>query len=539
MGRCHEEVLHPVLLLGAHPLQSTSSTPLGTVGVDLGPFHVTLARDRDDHLFVRDEILHLQGRGVPDDLASPIVAVLLVERHELLGEDRHPAIAALQNPLEILDRDTQGGELAVEFFHFQPGEPGQPHVQDGLRLALRQLEGFLQALRRDLGVPRAPDHLDHLVDIVDRDLETLENVGSLVGLLEVERCAAYDHNVTVLDEVLQHLPERKNARHAVDEGQQNRAEGRLHLRMFVQPVQDDLRNGVPLELDYDAEPVSVGFVTHVTDFGQLLVPHELRDLLHEAGLVDHERDLRHHDALGVLIKILDHGAGAHDDPAPAGSVGIFDARPATDEPTRRKVRPGHELLEALLRELGILDQRRRSREDLPKIMGRNVGRHSHGDPRTTVDEQVRHLSREHGRFFQAPIEVGREGDRLLFDVLEKLHRKSGQASLGVSVRRRRISVDGSEIPLAVDEWITQREILDHPDHGVVHGGVAVGVVLSQDVADHRGRFLVTPPGAEPELAHRIQDAPVNRLQAIAYVGERSLYDDAHRVVDERLAHLVL
>ena len=92
--------------------------------------------------------------------------------------------------------------------------------------------------------------------------------------------AAYDHHVTVFDEVLEHLPERKNARYAVDEGQQNRAEGRLHLRMLVQPVQDDLRNGVPLELDYDAEPVPVGFVTHVTDVSQLLVPHELRDLLH-------------------------------------------------------------------------------------------------------------------------------------------------------------------------------------------------------------------------------------------------------------------
>ena len=75
-----------------------------------------------------------------------------------------------------------------------------------------------------------------------------------------------------------------------------------------------------------------------------------------------------------------------------------------------------------------------------------------------------------------------------------------------------------EISLAVDEGITQRERLDHPDHGIVHGGITMGVVLAQYVADHRGRLLVAPPGAQPELAHCVQDAPVDRLQAIAHVG---------------------
>ena len=46
----------------------------------------------------------------------------------------------------------------------------------------------------------------------------------------------------------------------------------------------------------------------------------------------------------------------------------------------------------------------------------------------------------------------------------------------------------------------------------------MGVVLAQHVADHRGRLLVAPPGAQPELAHCVQDAPVDRLQAIAHVG---------------------
>ena len=360
----------------------------------------------------------------------------------------------------------------------------------------------------------------------------------LVGLLQIEGRSAHDHHVTMVDEVLEHLTERKNARYPVHQRQHDRAESRLHLCMLVQQVQHDLRNGVPLELDDDAKPVSVGFVSHVTDFGDFLVPNQLGDLLDQAGFVDHERDLRHDDALGVLIHVLDPGARAHYDPATSGPESLFDALPTADEPTRRKIRAGHQLLETLLRKLGVGNQGRRRRDDLPQIVRWNVGRHAHGDARTAVDQQVRHFRRKDRRLFQAPIEVGRKGDRLLLDVLQKLHRHSGEAGLGVPVCRRRVAIDGPEVALAIDERITKREILDHPHHGVVHGGIAMGVVLAQHVADHRGRLLVTSPWAQPQLAHCVQDAPVNRLQAVSYVGQRSLHNDAHRVVDERFAHLV-
>ena len=405
-------------------------------------------------------------------------------------------------------------------------------------MPLRKLEVFLQTLRRRLGIPRAPDDLDHLVDVVDGDLETLEDVRPLIGLPQIEGRPAHDHHVTMIDEVLEHLPERKNAGYPVHQRQHDRAESRLHLCVLVQPIQDDLWNGVPLELDDDAEPVSVGFVPHVTDFGDLLVPNQLSDLLDQAGFVDHERDLRHDDALGGLIHFFDLGTRSHYDPASAGPEGVFDARPSTDEPTRRKIGASHQLLEPLLRKVGIGNQGRRRREDLPQVMWRDVGRHSYSDPRTAVDEQVRHPRRKDRGLFQAPVEVGREGNRLLLDVLPKLHRQCGKAGFGVPVCRRRVAIDGPEISLAVDEGITQRELLDHPHHGVVHGGIAMGVVLAQHIPDHRGRLLVTPPRAQPELAHRVQDAPVNRLQAVTYVGQRSLYNDAHRVVDERFAHLV-
>jgi hypothetical protein len=38
--------------------------------------------------------------------------------------------------------------------------------------------------------------------------------------------------------------------------------------------------------------------------------------------------------------------------------------------------------------------------------------------------------------------------------------------------------------------------------------------------------------------HRVEDAPVDRLQPVAHVRERPAGDDGHRVIDVRLFHLV-
>src|SRR5438105_4632497 len=102
---------------------------------------------------------------------------------------------------------------------------------------------------------------------------------------------------------------------------------------------------------------------------------------------------------------------------------------------------------------------------------------------------------------------------------------------------RRIAVDRAEVALAVHQGIAQREVLDHADHGVVDRAVAVRVVLAQDVADHRRALLVGPSGNQSQLVHRVQNPPVHRLQAVAHIGQGATHDDAHRVVDERLAHL--
>ena len=69
-----------------------------------------------------------------------------------------------------------------------------------------QLEPLLQLRARRRRVVGAADDLDHLVDVVDGDLEALEDVLALERLVELELRAPDDDFVAVRDVVLRAPP---------------------------------------------------------------------------------------------------------------------------------------------------------------------------------------------------------------------------------------------------------------------------------------------------------------------------------------------
>src|SRR5438874_1356722 len=50
---------------------------------------------------------------------------------------------------------------------------------------------------------------------------------------------------------------------------------------------------------------------------------------------------------------------------------------------------------------------------------------------------------------------------------------------------------------------------------------------------------VPPSGLKAGLVHREQHTAVDRLEAVAYVGQRPAHDHAHRVIEVRRPHLLL
>ena len=213
------------------------------------------------------------------------------------------------------------------------------------------------------------------------------------------------------------------------------------------------------------------------------------------------------------------------------------ARPRMMPPVG-KSGPGNDADQLVDAEPRIVDQRDAGIDHLAEIVRRDVGRHADRDAAGAVDQQVREARRQHHRLFLVAVVVRLEVDRVLVDVVEQLHRRPGQAAFGVAHGRRRIAVDRAEIALAVDQRQAHGEILRHAHQRVVDRLVAVRVVFAHHVADHARRLDVFLVGRVPVLVHRIEDAPMHRLEAVARVGKRARHDHAHGVIEIAALHLL-
>ena len=174
---------------------------------------------------------------------------------------------------------------------------------------------------------------------------------------------------------------------------------------------------------------------------------------------------------------------------------------------------------------------------LAEVVRRDLGRHPDGDARAAVDEQVGEPARQHRRLEGLAVVVRGEVDRVLVDVLHHLHRQRRHPALGVPRRRGRVVAGAAEVPLALDERVAHRPVLDEPDEGVIDRLVAVRVVLPHDVTDDAAALVEAPVRPVPAVVHRIDHPAVHRLEPVTDVGERPADDDAHGVLDVRPLHL--
>ena len=107
------------------------------------------------------------------------------------------------------------------------------------------------------------------------------------------------------------------------------------------------------------------------------------------------------------------------------------------------------------------------------------------------------------------------------------------------MRARRKDLLRGEVALRVDERVAQDPGLGEADERVVDRGVAVGVVVLEDLADDAGALVVGAVVEEAFPQHRVEDAALDGLQAVARIGQRAPDDDAHRVGEVAVLELLL
>ena len=88
----------------------------------------------------------------------------------------------------------------VQGFLAQARQALEPHLEDRLRLKVREGEAILQPGARLFSRPARPDQGDDLVDVVEGDHKPLEDVLTLTRLAQLEATATADDVAAVRDE---------------------------------------------------------------------------------------------------------------------------------------------------------------------------------------------------------------------------------------------------------------------------------------------------------------------------------------------------
>ena len=104
-----------------------------------------------------------------------------------------------------------------------------------------------QVLQAYLGLGparRAAADADHLVQRRDGDQLPFEDMAAPLGLAQQILGAPADDLDAMPEEFLQHLLERQQSRPAVDQGQQDDADGLLQRRELVELIEHQLRIGI-------------------------------------------------------------------------------------------------------------------------------------------------------------------------------------------------------------------------------------------------------------------------------------------------------
>ena len=361
-----------------------------------------------------------------------------------------------------------------------------------------------------------------------------------LGAGEFIRRAPRDDDAPVVDVLLQHPFERQSlgTAPAINERQEDDAEVQANRRVLEQIVQHLLRHHIAAQLDDDAHTGLVGVIVDGGDAVDLLFLDLLGDVLDQFLFDDLIRQFRDDDRVLAVVHRLDRGFGLHRDRAAPGRIRRLDALRAQNQPVGREVGAGNEGHQVFERRVGMVDQVRDAVADLAQVVRRHVGRHTDRDSLTAVADQVRELAGKYGRLAALVVEGRLEIDRVLLDVFEHLHRQRHHTRFRVAVGGGGVVVDRAEVSLPIDERVAQRERLRHADHRAVKGKVAVGMVLAQTLADDLRAFDVSVGGRQSQLAHGVQDTPLNRLQTVAHIGQGARDDGAHRVAEIRGPHFV-
>ena len=116
------------------------------------PLDEAVVGDGHHDLLFGDHVFDAELFRLVDDLRPPFVAVFLLDLQKLLPDNLHLELLARKDCPKLLNQLNRLAVFLLDFLPLESGQPLQPHVKDGFRLDLGELELLHEAGFRDLHV---------------------------------------------------------------------------------------------------------------------------------------------------------------------------------------------------------------------------------------------------------------------------------------------------------------------------------------------------------------------------------------------------
>ena len=386
---------------------------------------------------------------------------------------------------------------------------------------------------------RIADDGDEFIDIRQSDRQTFEHMAALAGLAQIEDGAPCHHLATVRQENGQQVFQVAQTRLTINQRHHVHSEGVLQLGLFIEIVQHYFGHRATFQFNDQAHTGFVRLVLNVADVFDLLFVNQLGHALLQGLFVHLVGQFVNDDGLALaFVDVLEVAFGPHDHAAASSAIAFFHPADAIDDAGSGEVRGRHDVHQVVDRGVGVTQQVQTRVHHLVQVVRGNVGRHAHGDTGRAIDQQIGEFGRHDQRFFFASIVVGTEINGFFVQIVEQFVRDFGQTDLGVAHGGGVVTVNRTKVTLPIHQHVAQGKILRHANNGVIDRAVAVRVVFANDVTHDARRLLIWTIPVIVQLVHREQHAAVNRLQAVAGVGEGTTDDDAHGVIEVAAAHFL-
>src|SRR3989344_1531738 len=321
-----------------------------------------------------------------DHRGAARIAVRRLEGEEFFLEDGIDPLLVLEDRLTLRNELELLLELFFNLLALEPRERLQAHLENGIRLDLRETELLHQTLFRYFLRLALLDGLDDFVDVIECFLQTLENVPPLLSPVAIERDAAGDDDAAVINEDHDEFLEVEEPRlETVCKRDGVVPEAALEIGVLEELVEHLLWVGILLEFDDDTDAFAVGLVADIRNTLDDLVVHKLCHLLDHRGLIHLVRDLGDADLVPSALVLFDFRLPAHDHRPPPGQVCLCNGSDIVHDAPRGEVRPLHVLEEVIHRGLGSVYHMHGGIHHLAEVVRRDVRGHAHGNTHRAYD----------------------------------------------------------------------------------------------------------------------------------------------------------